>query len=373
MSSSSRAKVLLLIPHLGGGGAEHVAETLARSLSRRKYEVHLGLVTKVDCDLAEPSRIENIHKLNTSRIRHSSLKLLHLIWKLRPSVILSGMAHLNLLVLILRPALPRKTRVLIRQNGKLSATLATSPGPRLSRFLYGVAYRHADIVICQSESMKQEIQREFRVDDAKLAVLPNPVDSLHIRRAVEISDDDPIEFARYLLAIGRLVHEKGFDILLQAFSNLSSRFARTELTILGSGPCEASLKRQSEKLGITKRVHFPSHVSNPARYFRSTSLFVLSSRTEGIPNALLEAASAGLPIVATPASTGLVALLAKREGVWLARDVSAGSLGLVLETALSVIKPGQRCAHKWIEPFELAHAIPAYEAVIDRTIEDCNR
>jgi len=218
--------------------------------------------------------------------------------------------------------------------------------------------------------MKQEIQCELHVDQSKLVVLANPLDSDLIRRTVAGINRKQNQSAPRLIAVGRLVPEKGFDLLLDAFAHLSSRFSETELIIVGSGPCGASLKQQAQKIGIANKMRFSGHVPNPAVFFRDGSIFVLSSRTEGIPNAMLEAAAAGLPIVATPASTGVAHLLAKKEGVWMAHEISAAALRDALESAMTAIVPGQRYPHSWIKPFEIARSIPAYEAIIDRALEE---
>ena len=370
MPNSTRTKVLLLIPHLGGGGAEHVIELLANSLDRAKYDIHLGVLTSSTPGFPGNCTGKKIYELNTSRVRASLLQLFKLVWSIRPGIILSGMAHLNLLVLLLAPALPRKTHLLVRQNGSVSATLESTHHPLLMRLLYAFAYRRAGLVICQSESMKEEIQREFRVDESRLAVLPNPVDSDSIRSAVQRPDAERIRQTPHLVAIGRLVPEKGFDLLLEAFEGVSKQTPELRLIIAGSGPCEASLKTQAERLGIANRVLFSGYVADPATLFRDASLFVLSSRTEGIPNALLEAAAAGLPIVTTPASAGLSDLVAKKEGVWLAHEISAHALSNALQAALAALSPGRRYAHSWVEPFDIARAIPSYEAAIDRVIGD---
>lgn len=373
MLSSKRARVLLLIPHLGGGGAERVVELLARFLDRSKYEVHVGLVTVPIKGLPGHYAFENIRELNASRVRASLFKTWWLIWNLRPEIVLCGMAHLNLLVLLLRPVLPRRTRVLVRQNGPVSATLETGRSSGFMRLVYGVAYRRADLVICQSESMKEEIQQELRIEEGKLAVLPNPVDADLIRSAVQRRNADRIQEAPHLVAIGRLAPEKGLDILLKAFESVSRRIPELRLTIAGSGPCEDSLKAQAEKLGISSRVHFCGYVADPAALLRDASLFVLSSRSEGIPNALLEAATGGLPIVTTPASQGLTDLLADKEGVWVANEISAPALKVALEAALARLSPGERYSHPWVARFDVASAIPAYEAAIDRIIEGHSR
>jgi glycosyltransferase involved in cell wall biosynthesis len=77
------------------------------------------------------------------------------------------------------------------------------------------------------------------------------------------------------------------------------------------------------------------------------TLFVLPSRHEGMPNALLEAAAAGLPLVATPASGGVVDLLRGRPGAWLAKEISAKALAVAIIAALEAIRPGERFSQEF--------------------------
>ena len=365
MSSLTRPRILLLIPHLGGGGSERVIETLARVLNPAKYDVHLALITDSHLDYLSHLTIP-VHSLRAERVRHSGLRLLRLIWKLRPRLILSGIAHLNLLVLALKPILPRGTRIIVRQNGAVAETLR-SHCRHLSRRLYSLAYRRADRVICQTGAMSHELQLDLRVEPAMLAVLPNPTDISYIRSRT-LPDQKQITASPTLVAIGRLVPEKGFDLLLDAIASLPSPHQSTELFLVGTGPQKCSLQRQARELGIESRIHFVGHIPDPIIQFHHASLFVLSSRTEGLPNALLEAAAAGLPIVATPASDGLLDLLQHREGVWLASEISSAALRAALQQALSAIGHGRRYPHDWMEPYELSRAVAAYESVIDRVI-----
>ena len=366
MSALQRPRLLLLIPHLGGGGSERVIETLARSLSPTKYDVHLALIAPSQNHHRIDSLTATVHQLTATRVRHSAIRLLRLIWKLRPHLILSGIAHLNLLVLALKPLIPRKTRIMIRQNGALAETLRPH-SHRFSRRAYSFGYRRADRIICQTSDMAREIQHGLQLKTARLLVLPNPTDVSHIRSSSQRLQNQILKIPT-LVAVGRLVPEKGFDLLLDAFAALPSPLHSTELLLVGSGPQQSGLERQARQLGIRSRTHFVGHVADPIPRFAHATLFVLSSRTEGLPNALLEAAAAGRPIVATPACAGLVDLLQNREGVWLASGISSAALQAELQKALTTVHPGQRYAHSWIEPYDLPHAIASYESAIDEVL-----
>ena len=364
---SLRSTVLLLIPHLGGGGAERVTELLAWHLACDKSVIHLCLVTQSDIGSTKLPKHVIVHALGATRVRHGALRLLWLIWRLRPAVILSGIAHLNLLVLLLRPFLPWKTRILVRQNGPVFETLSTRDSCWARGLMYRVLYRCADGIICQSLSMAREVSEFTGISIESLAVLANPIDIEAIRSTSRGPADEWFGPGPHLLAIGRLSSEKGFDLLLEAFAEVKLQFPTADLAILGAGPERATLDALCEKLGLNRAVRFVGRVGTPAIHFPGASLVVTSSRCEGMPNALLEAAAGGLPIVSVPASRGLVELLSGQAGVWLAREISADALTESLLAALGVLCPGERFDHPWIDQFGLERAIPAYEGLFEAT------
>ena len=370
MPISPRPRVLLLIPHLGGGGAERVIAHLARGLSREKYDLHLGLITPSDSDSVPLPAWVTVHRLDAGRVRSAAGRLLLLVRHLRPQLILSGMFHLNFLVLLLRPLLSNRTRVLIRQNGTVSSALASGETPFYTRTLYRLLYRRADRVLCQTSSMANDLARTVSISAEKITVLPNPVDVEAILEAGSNSAGSDRTSGPHLLSVGRLAHVKGLDLLLDSLALVKSKYPAASLSIVGSGTEETPLKAQCRRLGLESSVHFHGEVSDPARCFAGATLFVLSSRHEGLPNALLEAAAAGLPIVTVPASGGLVDLLQSRQGVWLASEISSAALAESLLAALEALKPGQRFDHSFIEPFRMKNSIKAYEEVIDATLAE---
>jgi glycosyltransferase involved in cell wall biosynthesis len=358
----------LLIPHLGGGGAERVMALVAQNISAEKYEVHLGVVTGTESDVGGvPFRVP-IHALGAPRVRAGGFRLLRLVRQLKPDLILSGIFHLNFMVLLLRPLLPPRTCVLVRQNGTVSSSLAFGGLPWHTRPLYRLLYRRADRVICQTRAMAEDLAGELGLAEDRLAVLPNPVDVEGIRNSIGRERREWSGPGPHLLAVGRLSREKGFDLLLQAMVRVRRDFPHASLVIAGAGAEEKALKAECHALGLDSAVRFEGYLANPWACSVEATLFVLPSRQEGLPNSLLEAAAAGLPIVALPAGGGVVELLSGQAGVWLAPEISAEALAASLLAALGSLRPDERIAHPFVEEFRLDRAIGAYERLIDATL-----
>jgi len=379
VTASCRPRILLLIPRLGGGGAQRVTELLARHLSPQSYELHLGTI--LACSTETQTREEfppwvTLHRLEARRVRAAAWPLLRLLRRLQPDLILCGMAYLNFLVLLLRPLLPRSVRIVVRQNGTVSAALAFGGQPFYTRLLYKLLYPRADRIVCQSRAMAEDLARMVRVPAARLAVLPNPIEIEAIRAVAAEASSTAASASIWsgagprLLAVGRLSGEKGFDLLLQALGAVRLRFPSIELAVAGAGEEEDRLRTQAKRLGLEDTVHFLGAVADPAALFPGIDLFVLASRHEGLPNALLEAAAAGLPLLSTPASGGIVELLQDRPGCWLAAQASAAALTAGLLAALGALEPRQRFPHPFIDAFDVECAVQAYADLIDSVLRE---
>jgi glycosyltransferase involved in cell wall biosynthesis len=118
------------------------------------------------------------------------------------------------------------------------------------------------------------------------------------------SRPDALGTRRTVIAVGRLSREKGVDLLLHAFARAALPLSAWQLVILGDGPERPALEAQIRVLGLQHNVLMPGVVADPERWLQHAELFVLSSRFEGFPNALLEAMSCGLAAVAFDCPSG---------------------------------------------------------------------
>jgi GalNAc-alpha-(1->4)-GalNAc-alpha-(1->3)-diNAcBac-PP-undecaprenol alpha-1,4-N-acetyl-D-galactosaminyltransferase len=112
------------------------------------------------------------------------------------------------------------------------------------------------------------------------------------------------ETGHLIVGMGRLVEQKGFDLLVEAFSRVAARHSNWSLKILGDGPLRDQLEAQVQRLDLTGRVGFTGALADPFIVLRAADLFVFSSRYEGFGNALCEAMACGLPAISFDCPSG---------------------------------------------------------------------
>jgi glycosyltransferase involved in cell wall biosynthesis len=166
------------------------------------------------------------------------------------------------------------------------------------RALRRLIYPLATCVVVQTESVAGWARG--LVPDHRVRVVPNPV-----RPVQELAArPEALGPRRTVIAVGRLGREKGFDILLCAYARSGLPRAMWQLVILGNGSERESLLQQVVELDLQGSVLMPGVVKNPEQWLQHAELFVLSSRFEGFPNALLEAMQCGLPVAVFDCPSG---------------------------------------------------------------------
>ena len=160
-----------------------------------------------------------------------------------------------------------------------------------------------------------------------VTVIPNPC-AINSRKSKVESRK-----TKTVLAVGRLHEQKGFDLLLQAWEPIEKTYSDWSLRIVGEGPKRAELEAQIELQGL-KRVVLAGATNNVLDEYEAASIFVLSSRYEGLPLALIEAMWSGLPCIAFDCPQGPAELLAENRG-WLVPDGDIAELTAQIAYALS--------------------------------------
>jgi glycosyltransferase involved in cell wall biosynthesis len=162
--------------------------------------------------------------------------------------------------------------------------------------LYKALYRRFDAVVCQSKEMHREMLDFYDVPEDKALIINNPVDVKTVQRLAEAQSTPDTAASFRIVTAGRLARQKGFDLLLQALAKLEK--GSFHMRILGQGPEEAALKQQAKELGLSECVEWAGFIENPYTTMASADLYLMSSRYEGFPNAVLEAGALGVPVVA---------------------------------------------------------------------------
>ena len=191
----------------------------------------------------------------------------------------------------------------------IASLLAAKPvivSERSNPFLYKIGYfwdtvRHwiypfAGAIVFQTKGISAYFSKRI---NSKSVVIPNPVMPMPAKVEPVISFQKP-----FILSVGRFTEEKCFDLLIKAFSQIAAHCSGWRLVIAGDGPLRPELQQFVHENHLEESINLPGRISDISSLYNQASLFVLTSRFEGFPNALCEAMAAGLPVIATDCPFG---------------------------------------------------------------------
>ena len=300
--------IAIVLHDLRGGGAERACLRLARGMVASGRQVDLVLVRREGAYLSDIPPGVGLTVLDKPRVSQSIGALARHFHRTRPKAVLSALTHMNLATIAATHLSGSGARLVVSERNQISAKAREAQGA-WQRAVYRavpLAYRAADRVVAVSGGVAADLAQFGRLPDSKIRVIHNPVFDPDIEALAQAPLDHPFFAAGgppIVVAAGRLHNQKGFDVLLRAFAMARARID-CRLVILGEGPERARLSAQAEQSGLGYDIDMPGFCANPFALMARAGAFVLSSRWEGFPNALVEAMACGAPVVATDCPSG---------------------------------------------------------------------
>lgn len=288
-------RILIVTTEMGVGGAERCVANVACGLDPTRYAVHVVALAPPP----EPPRDALVRQLEDAQIPLTFLgcqskwqflsaigKLKRIIRETKPDVVWSFLFHANFLAAMATRGMDIR---------RLQSLRVIEQGGWRRKFQSWAA-QGADRVLCVSEGVRQFAAEKLRVPEEKLQVIPNGIDVEGIEPTTYAR---PVDRKHRVIAVGRLDEQKGFDWLIFRLAELLREKPHWELVILGDGHLMPELVVQIESEGLNDSVRLVGWQDDLPSWFRESEIYALSSRWEGMPNALIEAMAHGLPVIAT--------------------------------------------------------------------------
>ncbi len=324
--------IAIVIESFGGGGAQHVASALANHWAANGIAVTAITFSNAQSDVFKlDDRVRRVVigggggvsanplmglAANAARIRD----LRAAIRASAADTVLSFVGSMNVLSILACLGLGKRV-IISERNDPARQSLG-----RIWDALRHVFYRRADLVIANSQAAIATMKSY--VPARKLMWLPNP-----LRRASEAGNTLDAR-KPFFLAAGRLDAQKAYDVLLAAFAIVARECDGVELAILGNGPLREALETQARESRIIDRVNFMGRVDDPFPWYRAAIALVHPARFEGMPNAVLEAMSEGLPPIVSDAQEGLRDVVQDGQSGLVVAAESASALAAAMKSLM---------------------------------------
>ena len=302
----SKTRVLLFRPSLGQGGADRVTATLLRRLDRRRFELAIALVHAEGPFMADVPEDIEFHALGSKRLAFSIPALRRVIRRVKPDVVFSTASAANPLAVIAHAIAGSKARVVLSERNALFRGRFDDVKQRIEVALKRVTYHRAHLVTAVSSGLADQLVTDLGLPRANVRVVYNPMieDDLTDRAAEPV--DHPWfapDAPAVILACARLVEQKDYPALLEAFAKVRARIT-ARLFVLGEGPMRRALEDKAKRLGVADDVCFHGFDKNPLKYMARAQLLMHASRAEGLPGALIQTMACGTPVVSTDCDFG---------------------------------------------------------------------
>jgi len=356
---SEGTRVTLVTSDLGAGGAERALVLLAGGLQDHGYVVTVislrdrrpdfySLDHRVRRGKFEPQAKRDIHWYDAVGQYRRLAAVRRGILATSPDVLISFQDGVNELILCACAGAPFM-KLISCQNDMTQRSHINKRWEQVRRF----SYRLADRVVFLDSAQAEAANRRYR--GWRAAGIPNPIPLEQIDAGVTAQPEVSVTGLEggYIAAMGRLHHQKGFDLLIQAFAKCVCNWAM-HLVIIGEGPDRDKLEDLVTELTLSERVHFVGLLRNPFAVIARSRAFVFSSRYEGQGLALIEAMACGVPVISFDCLSGPgLVIEARRNGLLVEPenvDALASAITDVMEnveSARSMAREARKTARRY--------------------------
>jgi glycosyltransferase involved in cell wall biosynthesis len=361
---SSPARLAIFFHDFGVGGAERVMLQLARGFIDLGYTVDLVMGRAEGPLLSEVPERARIINLNVGNPFTMFMRLTQYLRAERPAALLSPFEVTSVIAILAKRISRVSTRVVIRVSVHLSKNKRTRWKKLVEKLVVSKVYPLADGIVTVSRGAAQDLSVYAAISPARIQVINNPVISEQLLEAAGQLVDHPFfnaDKTPVILGVGRLTEQKDFPTLIQAFDILRKRI-RARLIILGDGEERPALENLIRTYGLQDVVDLFGFELNPFAFMKKASVFVLSSKWEGLPGVLIQALACECPVVSTDCLSGPSEILKDGQYGHLVPVGDAEAIASAIESVLS--GDVRRPPKSWLEQYQIDSVIPQYKAIL---------
>ena len=291
----NKKKILIFTPG-GVGGAERMSVLIGKLLPKDRFEVKyvvVGRLRNIYNIIPDGYAVDCIPVLN--KYAFSTLRIWWKILREKPDVVFTSQGAYNPRVIIASRLAGRK--VVVRSSGMVK---------RYSKRKYKevkLTYHLADKLIAQQEDMREQIINLLKIHPDKIVTIHNPFDSSEIDRLGSVSSPYSHDTSINYVNVASVNLNKAQDVAIKALAVVRKTLSNAHLYIVGgydeNNDYYKGLLELIDEHKLNDSVHFIGYDKNPYKWVKNSNCFVLSSKIEGFPNALIEASYLGIPCVTT--------------------------------------------------------------------------
>ncbi len=287
--------IAILIQELEGGGAERVASLIGNYYIEQGHNVYYFIsknskkcAYEVKGKIIRTEIVANQNRIMALFEAASIMRKYKKSYKIDVSI--SFMEEFNYINVLSKGRDTVITRIctILSQREELRRTCFLY-NKHLIRFFYN----HADKVVVMTDYAKNEMEHQYGIKRKKLVKIPNPISALKMQS----NTAEWIYGTNTVICVGRLENVKQHHIAIRAFSTVIPQIPDARLIILGGGPNKNKLNSLIKNLHLENHVFLLGFQKDVSYYLQNAKAFLMTSYTEGFPNSMVEAMSAGLPVI----------------------------------------------------------------------------